>query len=81
VGRARRVLRTVTVILWPGNSLKAIAKPIGMPTTLAIKVEEELTFRETNTMVRTSASRDLSRRMAETKLSRRRSIGQHQSMK
>jgi hypothetical protein len=39
------------VILLPKKSLKAMAKPTGIPITLAMHVDAELTFKETNTIL------------------------------
>jgi hypothetical protein len=43
---------------FPRNLLKAMRNPAGIPTTLAINVDVELTKRETRTISRRSAPRD-----------------------
>ena len=59
----------------PWKELKATIKPNGTPIRLAKTVDIQLTFSDTPTMTTISASREITSRMAEIKLSTRRSMG------
>jgi hypothetical protein len=74
VGKARRVLRHVMTSRFPGNDSMAMKNPRGSPTRLASRVDVALTLRETETMSTISGSRDTTRRIAEKKLSIRKSM-------
>jgi hypothetical protein len=66
-------LRTVISRRFPLNSLKAIKNPAGIPIVLAIRVERELTLKETYTIWRSSWSSSQRSRKADRKLSVRKS--------
>ena len=74
VGRANKVLIMVMSSCFAGIFEKATTKPKGMPITLAISVDELLTFKETAMIAIISGSIDTSNRNAEIKLSSIKSI-------
>ena len=58
VGRDSKVLSDVMTKRFPENALKAMKNPPGTPTTLAMSVDVELTFRDTRTVSRSPGSSD-----------------------
>jgi hypothetical protein len=74
VGRARSVFRIVMSIDLPRNSWKEMRNPAGIPATLAMRVDQKLTVRDTQTIFRSSGSSDQRSNPAESMLSKRNSI-------
>jgi hypothetical protein len=68
------VFNIVITIGFPRNDPNASIKPAGTPTRPARRVDAQLTLSDTATMDTISVSSDITKRIAEIKLSNRRSI-------
>ena len=74
MGRASKVLSDVMTKRLPENALKAMRNPPGTPTTLAMSVDVELTFSDTQIISRSPGSSDQMSNKADRKPSTIKSI-------